>query len=480
MQYTKNALFARFEEPVGFALDDPAAGSISVASIDSQREPRVSSRNPYDRDAPVPSGRLSRLFSLGGMAAGIAGRMAADGLREMAEGKRPDLSSLLLTPANALRFTERLSHMRGAAMKLGQMLSMDAGAVLPPELTAILSQLREDAKPMPAAQLRRVLDAEWGSGWQGRFARFDMRPFAAASIGQVHRAALPDGKELAVKVQYPGVRASIDSDIDNVAALMRLPGLLPRGLDIAPQMEEAKRQLREESDYAAEARHLLKFRQLLAGSDLFILPELNTEFSTGQVLAMTFMDSEPFETLVRAPQDVRDRAAADLIEFTLRELFEFGFMQTDPNLANYRWQPATSKIVLLDFGAARAITPELGLDFRALLNAGLDGQAEPIRAAMRKIGYFNSQVAARHQRLILQMFTTAMEPLRQDTPFDFARADLLERLRDMGLAIGNDRDLTHVPPAATLFLHRKIGGMYLMAAKLKARVRLRAIVERWR
>ena len=428
----------------------------------------------------MPSGRLSRLFQLGGMAAGIAGRMAADGLREIAEGRRPDLAGLLLTPANALRFTERLSHMRGAAMKLGQMLSMDAGAVLPPELTAILSHLREDAKPMPAAQLRRVLDAEWGAGWQGRFARFDMRPFAAASIGQVHRAALPDGRELAVKVQYPGVRASIDSDIDNVAALMRLPGLLPRGMDTAPLMLEAKRQLREEADYLAEARHLVKFRQLLAGSDRFILPQLNTDFSTGQVLAMTFMASEPLETLVRAPQEARDRAAADLIELTLRELFEFGFMQTDPNLANYRWQPATGKIVLLDFGAARAIAPELSQDFRALLNAGLDGQAEPIRAAMRKIGYFDAKVAARHQRLILQMFTTAMEPLRQNTPFDFARADLLERLRDMGLAIGNDRDLTHVPPAATLFLHRKIGGMYLMAAKLKARVGLREIVERWR
>ena len=414
------------------------------------------------------------------MAAGIAGRMAADGLREVAEGRRPGLSSLLLTPANALRFTERLSHMRGAAMKLGQMLSMDAGAVLPPELTAILSQLREDAKPMPPAQLRRVLNTEWGLGWQARFARFDMRPFAAASIGQVHRAALRDGGELAVKVQYPGVRASIDSDIDNVAALMRLPGLLPRGMDIAPLMQEAKRQLREEADYAAEARHLLKFRQLLAGSDRFILPELNTSFSTGQVLAMTFIDSEPLETLARAPQNVRDRAAAELINLTLRELFEFGFMQTDPNLANYRWQPATGKIALLDFGAARAVAPELSNDFRALLNAGIDGQAEPICAAMRKIGYFNSQVAARHQQLILRMFNTAMEPLRQDTPFDFARSDLLERLRDMGLAIGNDRDLTHVPPAATLFLHRKIGGMYLMAAKLKARVGLREIVERWR
>lgn len=406
--------------------------------------------------------------------------MAVGGLQQIAEGKRPDLSSLLLTPTNALRFTERLSHMRGAAMKLGQMLSMDAGLVLPPELTAILSQLREDAKPMPIAQLLRVLDAEWGAGWQARFARFDMRPFAAASIGQVHRATLPDGQELAIKVQYPGVRASIDSDIDNVAALLRLPGLLPRTVDIAPLMAEAKRQLREEADYLSEARHLARFRTLLFGSGRFILPEINSDFSTGRVLAMTYIDSQPLEALASAPQDMRDRVAADLIDLTLRELFEFGIMQTDPNLANYRWQPATGRIVLLDFGAARTIAPQLSEDFRSLLSAGLSGEGEFIRAAMQKIGYFDAKVAIRHQRLIQHMFNTAIAPLQQETPFDFGRSDLLERLRDMGLAIGNDRDLTHVPPAETLFLHRKIGGTYLIAAKLRAKVALKELVEKYR
>ncbi len=428
----------------------------------------------------MPSGRLSRLFNLGGMAAGIAGRMAVDGLQQIAEGKRPDLPGLLLTPANALRFTQRLSHMRGAAMKLGQMLSMDAGAILPAEFTSVLSQLRENAKPMPVSQLQRVLDAQWGTGWQTRFVRFDMRPFAAASIGQVHRATLPDGQQLAVKVQYPGVRASIDSDVDNVAALMRLPGLLPRGMDIAPLIAEAKNQLREEADYLSEARHLAQFRTLLETSGTFVLPELNGDFSTSEILSMTYIESVPLEALARADQKTRDLVASDLIELTLRELFEFGIMQTDPNLANYRWQPDSGRIVLLDFGATRAIAPTLAKNFRTLLNAVLDRDAELTRTAMQTIGYFDAKVAARHQRLILQMFNAAMAPLRQELPFDFGSSDLLERLRDMGLAIGSDRDLTHVPPAQTLFLHRKIGGMYLMAAKLKARVRLRGIVEKYR
>jgi predicted unusual protein kinase regulating ubiquinone biosynthesis (AarF/ABC1/UbiB family) len=438
--------------------------------------PSTSPQNPR----PVPTGRVSRLFSFGSMISGIAGRMAFDGVRQLAQGERPNLATALFTPVNALRFTESLSHMRGAALKLGQMMSMDVGLVLPPALTEILAKLRADAQPMPAAQVDQVLSAAWGPAWRSRFIRFDMQPFAAASIGQVHRATLHDGRDLAIKVQYPGVRASIDSDLDNAATVMRLPGLLPRGMNIAPLLSEAKRQLHDEADYVAEARHLSRFGTLLAGSDTFVLPEVQADMSSANVLAMTYIESQPLESLTTAPQDVRDRVTAQLIDLVLRELFVFGAMQTDPNLANYRYHPKTSRVVLLDFGAVRAITPELAADFRALLNAALKRDLGTTRKAMQRIGYLDANVATRHQALIMRMFDTAMTPLRQETPFDFGRTDLLERLRDMGLAMGSENDLNHVPPAATLFLHRKIGGMYLLATKLKARVALRPMLEPYR
>ncbi len=432
---------------------------------------------PVDDGAAVPTGRTARLLRFGGIASGIASNVAAGGLRALASGKRPDLAQLLLTPANTLRLTDGLSHLRGAALKLGQMLSMDTGLVLPDELTVILGRMRDDARHMPPKQLQTVLNAEWGPGWYGRFARFDVRPFAAASIGQVHRAVTRDGQDLAIKVQYPGVRASIDSDVDNVATLMRLPGLLPRGMDIGPLLTEAKRQLHAEADYLAEAQHLARFSTLLEGSDNFALPALHTQLCTPQVLAMSFMDSAPLDSLVDATQAVRDRVAAALIDLVLRELFVFGAMQTDPNLANYRFDLKTGRVVLLDFGAVQPIDPDLAADFRALARVALDGGAAETRDAMLRIGYFGPDTAVHHQDLIQSMFNAAMAPLRQDAPFDFGRSDLLERLRDMGLAIGNDRELAHVPPAATLFLHRKIGGMYLMAAKLRARVALRPMVE---
>jgi len=430
--------------------------------------------------AMVPTGRVARMLRMGGIASGIAGGVAAGGLKALAQGKRPDLANLLMTPANGLRVTQGLSHLRGAALKLGQMLSMDSGAVLPEELTAILARMRDDAQPMPPKQLQAVLNAEWGAGWYGRFQRFDVRPFAAASIGQVHRAVLPGGRMLAIKVQYPGVRDSIDSDVDNMASLMRLPGLLPRGMDLAPLMAEAKRQLHGEADYLAEAQHLARFRALLDGSADFVLPELEPDLCTPQVLAMSYVESAPLESLTTAPQATRDRVASALIDLVLRELFEFGAMQTDPNLANYRYDPKSGRIVLLDFGAVQPIAPALAADFRDLLAAALEGTPETIRAAMLRIGYFAPETALHHQDLIQSLLDMAMEPLRQSTPFDFGQSDLLERLRDRGLALGSERDLAHVPPAATLFLHRKIAGTYLMAAKLGARVALRPMVERYR
>ena len=186
--------------------------------------------------------------------------------------------------------------------------------------------MRDDARHMPPKQLQTVLNAEWGPGWYSRFARFDVRPFAAASIGQVHRAVTRDGHDLAIKVQYPGVRDSIDRDVDNVAALMRMPGLLPRGMDISPQLTEAKRQLHAEADYLAEAQHLARFGAFLKGSDHFTLPDLHANLCTPQVMAMTYWDSAPLESLIDAPQTLREWVAKALIDLVLRELFESGRM----------------------------------------------------------------------------------------------------------------------------------------------------------
>jgi predicted unusual protein kinase regulating ubiquinone biosynthesis (AarF/ABC1/UbiB family) len=178
--------------------------------------------------ARVPRSRLGRLARIGLAAGELAVGGAIEGLRRLGSGDN-GRGSALFTAASAGRLVERLANLRGAAMKLGQLLSMQGEDVLPPEFAQALSALRSQAAPMPHDQLHRVLGRAFGKGWQQRFADFDETPIAAASIGQVHRARTRDGRDLALKIQYPGVARSIASDIDNVAALLRLANVLPLG-----------------------------------------------------------------------------------------------------------------------------------------------------------------------------------------------------------------------------------------------------------
>lgn len=422
---------------------------------------------------------MSRLALFGGMASGVLGGMLVDGALQVARGRRPSVSDLLLTPGNALRITDQLAHLRGAAMKVGQLISMDAGDLLPPELSEILARLREDAQHMPAAQLNATLKQEWGPEWRNRLSHFSATPMAAASIGQVHRATTPDGRELAVKIQYPGVRESIDSDVDNVGALLRLSGLLPKGLTVAPLLAAAKQQLHEEADYLREGECLLKFRRLLEGSPEFLVPDLEADLSTRHVLAMTFVKGVPIEALAFQPQQVRDRVASILIELVLRELFEFQIMQSDPNLANYRYDLTSGQLVLLDFGATRHLSEELANQYRQLLKAGLAGDRDEVRTAARALGLFGLEMSHHHEGKLLDMAEMVFSALRKNSVFDFSDDTLVTRLRQQGMMLATEREFAHVPPIDVLFLQRKIGGMYLLASRLKARVNIAAIMEKY-
>jgi predicted unusual protein kinase regulating ubiquinone biosynthesis (AarF/ABC1/UbiB family) len=441
----------------------------------------MSDDRPGDRADPkgraVPSGRLERLGHFGRLAGGVAGGMLAEGARRLAAGERPRVSDMLLTPGNIGRIADRLSHLRGAAMKLGQMISMDAGDILPPELTEIMARLRQSAHRMPPHQLQQVLAGQWGKDWRMRLDRFDATPIAAASIGQVHRARTRDGRELAMKVQYPGVRESIDADVDNVAALLRMSGLLPPDLDVSPLLVAAKEQLREEADYVREGEQMALFAALLADAPEYVVPTLDTEFTTPSVLAMSFVEGQPIESLVDGPQDKRDAAMRALIALVLRELFEFGVMQTDPNFANYRYQPDTGRLVLLDFGAARPVAPATAQGYRAVLRAIVEADRDGARAAALSGGFLGDGAITRHGPQIDRMIDAIIDEMRRPGAFNFDERGFVEVLRDQGLDVATDPSAWHIPPADILFVQRKISGAALLAARMKARVDVRAMVE---
>ena len=301
---------------------------------------------------------------------------------------------------------------------------------------------------------------------------------AAASIGQVHSAQDQRGRRLAIKVQYPGVRHSISSDVDNVASLLRISGLLPESLDIQPLLDEAKCQLYAEADYRVEAAHLTHFRALLADRPDFLLPEVQETLSNVNILAMSHVEGEPVEALARASQVERDRVVGLLFELLFREIFEFRLVQTDPNFANYRYDMASRRLILLDFGATRAYAPATVAAYRRLMEAAAAGNRSGVNAAAETIGYFQADIRDDHRRAVLDIFETACEPLRHSGPYDFGRSDLAARIRDAGMVLGMDREFWHTPPADALFLHRKLGGLYLLAAKLGGRADVTNLLRR--
>lgn len=423
----------------------------------------------------VPRGRLARLSTFGRLAGGVAGGVLAEGARRFAQGERPRMGDLLLTPGNAARVADRLAHLRGAAMKLGQMISMDAGDMLPAELSTILARLRDQAQHMPPAQLDRVLKREWGVDWRRRFKLFEGRPIAAASIGQVHRATLLDGRKLAIKIQYPGVAESIDADVDNVATLLRISNLLPPSLDLTPLLAEAKRQLADETDYLREGQELQRFARRLACDDRFIVPDLEESLTTPKVLAMSYIEGQPVECLAQTPQADRDTAMTTLIELVLRELFEFGVMQTDPNFANYRWQPETRRLVLLDFGAVRDVPQATAQAYRGLLEAGLARDLDQVRETAIATGFLGQSATLSHRPAVDRIISAIDAAMNRPGPFDFADRAFVPTVREEAKAMLADRASWHIPPTDTLFVQRKVSGTALLAARLKARVPVREL-----
>lgn len=420
--------------------------------------------------ASIPKGRLSRLGKLSSLAGRVAGNILAEGVSELVKGNRPKMKDLLLTPGNAMRVADQLAQMRGAAMKVGQMISMDAGDMLPAELADLLARLRSDAKSMPEKELISLLEAEWGESWQKKFIQFPLQPIAAASIGQVHKVITQDLKRLAIKIQYPGIKQSINSDVDNVATLIKMTGLLPKGLDIKPLLSEAKKQLHDEADYALEGQYLEQYAAVIENDDAFIMPVVDNEFSSDTILAMSFVDGIPIEQLVDAPQTTRDEVMSHMMRLFFKELFDFQLVQTDPNFANYQYDQDTQKIVLLDFGATRIYTLQMANSYRHLMQGASEHDKTKIRQAILDIGLIRHDLPEKVQQNITDLAYMACEPLYAESPYDFAASDLSSRLQKQGMQLGLEKEYAHTPSANAIFLHRKLGGLFLLAIKLKAKV----------
>ncbi|HHF2936184.1 TPA: ABC1 kinase family protein [Vibrio diabolicus] len=429
------------------------------------------------KERSLPTHRISRFSKFASLATRVAGNVIAEGTKQIAKGNKPKAKDLLLTPQNIARLTDQLAHLRGAAMKLGQMLSMDAGDVLEPELVDILSRLRSNADPMPAKQLNGVMESSLGTSWKADFLSFNFKPIASASIGQVHQAYSDAGDNLAVKVQYPGIRKSIDSDVDNVGTLLKVVGLIPESVDYKGLLEEAKKQLHDEADYTREAQFAIRYHDALKEHPHFVVPKIHTESCSDSVLAMEFIDGVPIEHIEHYDQSTRDFVMHSLLELLFRELFEFKMVQTDPNFANYLYIENTRQIGLLDFGATREYSERFSTGYRQAFASVMNNDEQGLNDALEQIGFFSQTILPDQRQAILDLVKMACEPMLVDEPYDFKASGLAQKLREAGTILSMEQEYWHTPPADALFLHRKIGGMYLLAARIGAKVNIRQLVQ---
>jgi predicted unusual protein kinase regulating ubiquinone biosynthesis (AarF/ABC1/UbiB family) len=356
-------------------------------------------------------------------------------------------------------------------MKLGQLISLQGDDLLPPELTALLGTLRSQARFMPRDQLHQVLREELGREWKGRFAEFDEEPLAAASIGQVHAAQTADGRDLALKVQYPGVAESISGDVDNLGVVVRLARLLPPEVDVDELLGDLKRELAFEADYEREARNTERYRALVEGDPGVYVPSIHHDLSTRRVLASDRVYALPIEEL-RSPeyeQERRDSLGEKLVRLVFRELFEFRFMQTDPNFANYLYDPKHERVALLDFGASRDFDASFTESYRKLIVASVEGERSDVMAHGRALGFLTGSEPENVSAAFETLCALVAEPLCTAGLYDFADSDLSRRVRDHGLQMLVGEKLPR-PPTDSIFLHRKLAGSFLLCAHIGARV----------
>uniref|UniRef100_UPI003590283C atypical kinase COQ8B, mitochondrial-like isoform X1 n=1 Tax=Myxine glutinosa TaxID=7769 RepID=UPI003590283C len=458
---------------------DTTIRGLTASDIDKARQAKLqhssfTQLNERSKQRKVPTSRLGRMVNFGGLAVGLGiGALAEVARKQLGLDRKPSGGgrgmldgSPFLSEANAERIVNTLCKVRGAALKLGQMLSIQDDSLLSPEVQKIFERVRQSADFMPTWQMKRVLNRELGPDWRDRVADFEERPFAAASIGQVHRVTLFDGRQAAMKIQYPGVAQSIENDVESLIMVLSVGNLLPEGLFADSVVEVLGRELSWECDYVREAECTRRFKHLLRNEPGFLVPGVVDQLSSSRVLTTEMVPGVPLDYVVDLPQHERNLIASRIMWLCLHELFEFRFMQTDPNWSNFYYDTDKQLVGLLDFGASRDYEVDFMDSFIEMVHSASLNDKALVLKCLQNMRFLTGYETKPLQELHVNAVMIIGEAFSTEGPFDFGQQSTVQRIFGLMPTVMQHR--LAPPPEESYSLLRKLSGAFLICSKLHA------------
>lgn len=429
------------------------------------------------RKQPIPTGALRRFGSLTGLHAKVGLAYLAYWMRGCFQNSNRRQQALIDTNlAAATKILSTMGYLRGAIMKIGQ-TAANFPDIVPEEFVNTLSRLHFEAPPMHWSLIREVLHDELGRDPEVVFASFEKKAFAAASLGQVHRATLKDGQEVAVKVQYPGIARSIRSDFRNLSLLL-LPLRFTRDWScIQPQLEEVRRVLETETDYEQEADYLRRSRRLFREEDAIVVPGVHEEFSTRRVLTMDFLDGQSLSEFAAsdAPQEERDRIGSLITRANCRLVYQGRIQYADPHPGNYLILP-NGQLGQIDFGCMREFS-DADWEYLRGADAAVCGGRPETETHMRNGTVFTDEEFADSALMdaMVEYADWFWQPLRSEEPFNYEDTEVMRK----GLRLVQEfgRQWRPAQKPINVFIMRSAYAGWGIQHRLRSRVPVKTIMD---
>jgi len=423
----------------------------------------------------MKTSRLARAASMGALIMNVGSHTAFKFIQnKINSDPKKKFNHLLLSEQNLLKIGKTLADLRGAAMKIGQLISMDAGNILPEPLAELLSSLRNEATFMKQEQVNDILTHNWGDNWMDEFDSFSFTPCAAASIGQVHKGILKNGQSVAVKIQYPGIKKSINSDVDNLMTILNLLKILPKNIDYQSVLNEAKTQLKEEADYTREAHMIEHFSDNFNIDNIYI-PKVIHKFSNETILTTEWFEGKTIDKIENLNQETRNLIAETLVLNICHEFFVHQMVQTDPNIANFLFNQDTKQIGIIDFGASMKIKKRHKKAFKKLIIGMANNEDYKILEAAFTLGYINKNADGHYINEHLKMFHL-IKDIFSNQIIDFENIQVVKKISNIAYQLRFDPQFYELPETEVLYMNRKLAGTFLILQKLKAKINIHQII----